>query len=309
MPLATPAKWTAEQLQADAERAKAYFRRERLDEPLELYVQQFDTFYGVFESLIDQLPELASRKFDPTAFAALVADQETRRALFYLTAPPISDDDLKTLADVPSFALGALTADPSAVTRIRDTLIRILDPKRFPWVAENRSPTRAERRSAINVSSALVAVRKVETFRRTDAKEQQGRRVKDLLRALKFNEVPKRVVHNAASAPKAGEFMGETPVVGTRADVVAGLHDGRLMVIECKVSNSSVNSYKRIVHDTGGKATIWYSQFGKANIVVAAVLSGVFAPANCELVQNEKAVFLIWDHRLEDLRDFIATAR
>lgn len=43
-------------------------------------------------------------------------------------------------------------------------------------------------------------------------------------------------------------------------------------------------------------STIWHAQFGRANIVVAAVLSGVFSPANCELVQNEKDVSLFWDH-------------
>lgn len=72
------------------------------------------------------------------------------------------------------------------------------------------------------------------------------------------------------------------------------------------MSNSSVNSYKRIVHDTGGKATIWYQQFGRANMVVTAVLSGVFSPANLEHVQNDKDVFLFWAHRLGDLKSFLA---
>jgi hypothetical protein len=70
--------------------------------------------------------------------------------------------------------------------------------------------------------------------------------------------------------------MGETPVAGAKADVAAGLPGGRLMIIECKVSNSSVNSHKRIVHDTGGKATIWHREIERANTVVAAVLTGVF---------------------------------
>jgi Holliday junction resolvase len=103
--------------------------------------------------------------------------------------------------------------------------------------------------------------------------------------------------------------MGETPLAGAKADVVATLRDGRVLAIECKVSNSAVNSYKRVVHDTGGKATIWYDQFGRANVIAAAVLNGVFSPSNIESVQNDKSVSLFWDHRLDDLKNFVTTAK
>ena len=70
-----------------------------------------------------------------------------------------------------------------------------------------------------------------------------------------------------------------------------------------------MNSYKRIVHDTGGKATIWHREIGRANVVAAAVLNGVFSPANLESVQNDKEVALFWDHRLDDLKAFIESAK
>lgn len=284
------------------------FRHERLDEPVELYSRHFDEFEVIFDRLIDQFPELRAESFDVSAFAALVAGDATRRALCYLTAPPISDDDLKTLAEASSFTAARLIADPASAARIRDLVFRILDLKRFPWVGEGRAPTEIERKAAVIASAALVAARKVETFRRGDAKERQESHVKDLLRRLDFVEVPRRSVLSAAHAPRAGEFMGETPVTGAKADVVAGLHDGRTLIIECKVSNSSVNSYKRIVHDTGGKATIWYQQFGRANMVVGAVLAGVFNPNNLEHVQNDKEVFLFWEHRYADLENFVRNA-
>lgn len=242
-------------------------------------------------------------------FAGLVSNEDTRRALRYLTAPPISDDDLKTLAEASSFSAPRLIAEPAMAARIRDLIFRILDPKRFPWVDENRDPTAVERHAAIVASSAIAAARKVEMARRTDAQGRQEGAVKAMLRDLQFVEVPRRAITGAAQAPRPGHFMGETPVTGAKADVVVGLHDGRTMIIECKVSNSSVNSYKRIVHDTGGKATIWYQQFGRANMVVGAVLSGVFAPANLEHVQNDKEVFLFWEHRMADLEAFITNAR
>ena len=63
--------------------------------------------------------------------------------------------------------------------------------------------------------------------------------------------------------------------------------DGRVMAIECKVSNSTVNSFKRLVHDTGGKAAHWYNQLGRAQVVPCAVLSGVYATANLMDVQEK----------------------
>jgi len=201
--------------------------------------------------------------------------------------------------------LGRVLAQPDSAKRIRDIVFRILDPHRFPWIGANRAPTKEEKKSAIVASASLVAARKVETFRRNDAKDRQEGGVKDLLRGLGFEEMKKREIPTAAAGPRHGHFMGETPVAGAKADFVVGLADGRLMIIECKVSNSSVNSYKRIVHDTGGKATIWHREIGRANIVVTAVLNGVFSVANLEHVQNDKDVFLFWDHRLADLEDFV----
>jgi len=81
------------------------------------------------------------------------------------------------------------------------------------------------------------------------------------------------------------------------------------MAIECKVSNSTVNSYKRLVHDTGGKAAHWYNQLGRAQVIPCAVLSGVYSTANLADVQESKGVYLFWQHRLTDLAAFVKRAR
>jgi hypothetical protein len=112
-----------------------------------------------------------------------------------------------------------------------------------------------------------------------------------------------------SAAPPPGQFCGEARLAGTRADVVARLKDGRVMAIECKVSNSAVNSYKRLVHDAGGKAGHWYNQLGRAQVVPCAVLSGVYNIANLEDVQDNKGVYLFWQHRLADLASFVQKAR
>jgi hypothetical protein len=80
------------------------------------------------------------------------------------------------------------------------------------------------------------------------------------------------------------------------------------MPIECKVSNSAVNSYKRLVHETCSKATTWYTQLGRAQVIPTAVLSGVFSTANLGDAQH-KGVYLFWQHRLADLAAFVKKAK
>ena len=278
-----------------------------------LYEAFFAKFAQIFRATIDQLPEMAADPVDPALIASLVTGRDQQKAFRYLTAPPISEDDLKALADT-TLAPSILAADVELAKRIRDTVMSILDPHRFPWMAPARrakgeKPTKEEIERAVIASAVLAAAREVETHRRATSQEGQEQAVKDVLTANGFTEVAVREIPMLTAAPNPGEFCGETRLAGTRADVVARLLDGRVMAIECKVSNSSVNSYKRIVHDTGGKAATWYRALGDAQVVPAAVMSGVFSVANLENVQNNMRVALYWQQRLQDLADFVLTAR
>ncbi|MGH7915176.1 MAG: XamI family restriction endonuclease [Candidatus Binataceae bacterium] len=193
--------------------------------------------------------------------------------------------------------------------RIRDTVLTVIDPRRFPWIAECRSAPRDERERAVVASAALAASSDVGARRRNTSKEMQEQAVKDVLTAAGMIEVKARDIPILTAAPPPGRFCGETRLAGTRADVVARLPDGRIMAIECKVSNSTVNSYKRLVHDTGGKAAHWYDQLGRAQVIPSAVLSGVYSTANLENVQANKGVYLFWQHRLSDLAKFVQAAK
>lgn len=291
-------------MRADAAVARANFRYERVGEPLDLYRQFFDTFADIFRETIKNLPALAADPVDPALVAELVKGKQRRKAFRYLAAPPISEDDLKAVAE-STLAPSVLRVDSENAKRVRDTVLSILDPYRFPWIADGRVPTPQETECAVVASAALAAAREVETSRRNTSKDAQERAVKDLLSGVGMNEVEARDVPMLTAAPAPGEFCGESRLAGTRADVVARLEDGRVMAIECKVSNSSVNSYKRVVHDTGGKASHWYQQLGRAQVIPCAVLSGIFAPGNLVTVQDDIGVFLFWQHRLTDLADFV----
>ena len=302
-----PRHWTASELARDVEKAKTGFRRQRLHEPLDVYSRFFQTFAPIFADVIDRLPELIENPCDPNVVGDLVHDGDVRTAFRYLAAPPVSEDDLKTLAET-TLSAATLRSDSEQAQRVRDTVLQIIDPHRFPWISENRNPTERERMRAIVASAVLVAARKVETSRRSDAKQLQENAVKAMLKGLRFTEIEPRDIPILDVAPNPGEFCGESRLGNTRADLVVRLHDGRAMPIECKASNSAVNSFKRINHEAAGKARSWIHDFGKRQTVPAAVISGVFNPANLEAAQSE-GLAIIWSHRLKDLAVFIDSSR
>jgi hypothetical protein len=308
MPQIALTKWTTQQLANDVATAINIFRSERLDEPKERYGDYFAKFSGLIGELIDELPAVLADPVDPALIAKFVRGRDRNKIFRYLTAPPISQDDLETLADTTVGPI-VLAKNPEAAGRVRDVVKAVIDPHRFPWIIDSREPTAEERKQAILATAALAATRDVETDRRSVSKDEQELAVRNLLGSLGMSEVPARDIPSlsSGSAPEPGEYCGESRVAGTRADVVARLKNGDIMLIECKVSNSAVNSYKRVVHDTGGKSAHWYNALGKASTIPCAVLGGVFARQNLEQVQNAD-VYLFWQHRLDDLADYVKSA-
>lgn len=299
-----PKKWTIGELIHDAEEAKRIFRKERTKDPLEQYSKYFKTFEHVFKELLAQYPSINVRGEN---LVEMIGNEELRAAFRYLTAPPISEDDLETLAET-TISRKTLKEDLAKAQRVCDVILDIIDPHRFPWVREGRDPTEHERSQAIVASAALVAARKVETSRRSEAKKQQEDAVKGTLCDIGFVEVPRRDIQLLDDAPAVGEFCGESMLGSSRADLVIRLYDRRVMAVECKVSNSAVNSVKRINREAAGKARAWLSAFGERQIVAAAVISGVFNPSNLDEAQSQ-GLFLFWNHRLQDLVEFIDSTK
>ena len=179
---------------------------------------------------------------------------------------------------------------------------------RFPWVSENREPTEIERHAAVIATTAMIATQRAQTARRNAAKVLQEEKVKNALREIGFEEIDPHVISTPSRAPKPGQFCGESSFVGKKADIVVGLWDERVMAIECETSNSEVNSYKRVNHEAGGKATHWITQFGQSLVVPAVTIAGVFSPQN--LADAQKAGLTIWwSHALEKMSAFVESTR
>lgn len=229
-------------------------------------------------------------------------------AFRYLAGPPISSDDLKVLAEVESVSPAALRSEPEAATRVRDTVKQALDPSRFAWMLEKRHPTDEELAAAISASAALMTAQRVSTDRRNEGKAAQEALVQGTLSAMGFEKVPPKDVETTQDGPSENQFSSESMVGTRKADVVVRLPDRRLLLIECKVSNSSLNSVKRINNDAAIKAQKWRDEFGPRNVVPMAVLSGVFKVSNLEQAQ-EGNLALVWAHRLTDLTEFVESTR
>lgn len=273
-------------------------------EPLQDYLEHFDEVRTTVENLLEETVDLSCLQ---AKAADVLSDRHLQEAVRYLAGPPISADDLKVVADA-RLSPSALSSDDRMARRVIETVLLGLDRERFPWITEDREPTEIEKAVAIMSTAALVAARRVMTARANEAKDEQEQKVKEALRAAQLTEVAPREIPTLHSAPAAGEFCGES-LFGTRkADVVIRLWDHRVMVLECKVSNSSTNSVKRLNNDAAVKAREWIDQFGTAQTVPAAMLAGVFKQHNLKQAQ-ERGLTIWWSHDLDQMIQWIEKTR
>lgn len=302
-------QWSLEEICQEVLLAREQFRRQRFGEPLDLYLEAFAALERANRTLIRNLPRLFQDPVAPEFIAELLRDEHLRIALRYLGAPPISEDDLETLVGA-SLAWTRVRDDAERAEAIRDVMVQILDPKRFPWVKEGRLPTAGEQRAAILASTVVASAQRVQTRRRTDEKSALEGAVRGLLVGMGMQPVPIRRIENLLrEAPRPGEFTANSCIVGEdEADIVVGLYDHRVLAIECKASNSEINSRKRVNKEVGQDAQNWVRRFGTDAFVPAAAIQGVFKPAYIEAAQRIPIVFF-WGHRLFDLRDFIESTR
>ncbi|HEY5330928.1 MAG TPA: XamI family restriction endonuclease [Acidobacteriaceae bacterium] len=296
-------RWTETQLTQGLDKAKELFRQERIEEHLEAYLEAFELYQGTVEDLLEtsvDLVQLDQRSID------ILTDPALLKAFRYLTGPPVSEDDLKVLAEA-FLSPSRLRRDKDMASRVLSVIGLGLDKRRFPWISENRDPTEAERQAAVLASAALMASSHVSTSRRSEGKDKQELLVEDALKKIGWRKVATRKVDTSNQAPLPGEFCRESTLGIRKADFLVGLRDHRVMAMECKVSNSSTNSVKRLNNDAAVKAVDWIEQFGTQNVVPVAVLSGVYKLHNLTNAQN-RGLTLFWAHDLPELMKWIEKA-
>lgn len=297
----TPPIWSESELDAARKRAQEHFRQVRHTEPLELYLNLFDEYQGIVEEVLEQTLDLTQLRDEAPA---LLADKRKQEVFRYLSGPPVSLDDLKVLVQAKSLAPSRLASDPELVEQLVAFMRDWHDRRRFPWVSGKWAPEESERSAAVMATTALLAMRRTETLRRTQGSKLQEQLVAGLLRRSRFEQLPTGKVATLSKAPKPGHFCRES-VLGTRkADFIIGLWDGRTMALECKVSNSATNSIKRLNNDAAVKAGTWRSEFGTIQVVTAAVLDGVYALRNL-IDAQDKGVTIFWAHDLQSMLEWM----
>lgn len=293
-----PPLWSREELERDSAIAveRMISNWHRTERYRKVFIEARPTVAALFEATADLLSLTAEGLAEQPSLVAPAR---------YLTAPVISADDLATLSGGRP---GASRLDPEHAGRIAAVLRASLDPFRYPWLddpAGRRRPTDVERRTAIDWTTGLIAASRVSTAKRMESSSQQEAATAKALKAAgyRLNEGPLPEVSTIDDL-RRGCFARETILAGAKCDVPVRLRDGRLLAIECKVSNSAINSVKRLNRETAGKASKWSEAFG-SQAVTAAVLAGVYKLTNLVQAQGEQGVTIFWEHDLQPLIDFV----
>ena len=294
-------RWNDSELSAALELASSMFRAQRMQEPLDDYLEAFDEYQVVVEDLLEATDDLLH--LDDAAMDVLT-DTKLLEAFRYLTGPPVSTDDLKTLTEAASMSPNRFRKDPDLARRIVEVVRAAFDRRRLAWLWEGRKPTETERIAAVVATTALMAASRLATKRRNEGKRLQEARVRDALANAGLTPVASRPIPTLAVAPAPGEFCGESLLGSRKADFVLTLWDRRVMPIECKVSNSATNSVKRLNNDAAAKAVAWLDDFGTRQVVPIAILSGVYKLHNL-IEAQDRGLALFWSHNLDALVNWI----
>ncbi len=296
-----PPKWSPSELDAAREDAEQAFSDKRQAESQDAYLKFFDAYEGIVKEVLEQTLDLSVLD---QAGPALLSEQSKQEVLRYLCGPPLSSDDLKLLVKAKSLDSGRLGESDDDADRLIAIVKRWHDRRRFPWVEAGRAANKTEKRVAITATTALLAMRRAETLRRTRGAEAQEFAVCEALLEAGFEQVVTRKVTTLSEAPMPGQFCRESLLGSRKADLIVGLLDRRTMAVECKVSSSAVNSIKRLNNDAAAKASTWRSEFGTSQVVPAAVLEGVYALTNLEDAQD-RGLAIFWAHQLESMIEWI----
>lgn len=309
-----PGSWSERELYRDASEAKRRFVKERrasLRREQKAYARWTDEYASTARDLLGASSDLRGLTGD------VLEDRELLNLARYLAIPPISIDDLDTLTD-SCFGLwlnqatdrGARPTKSEFNAAARLIAAR-LDQRRAPWLARGGSPRKTEREAYVAGVASLPATSRLTTTRRSERSKRQEDLTRAAVAAAGYRSVkPPGTLRNPVSDMASGTYSERSrPLAGTNMDVPVRLRKthatGQLfLAIECKVSNSSLNSRKRLL-EVNSKRERWDSSGLPHRFRTGAVLAGVFDVARLIEVQNS-GILIFWEHRLEDLTAFLS---
>ena len=131
-----PPRWTAAELKAARDASEDAFTHLRREEG----PKAFQRMYNQLRPRVEQVFE-ASDDIQNLTGAIFEADPQAWQACRYLCGPPISQEDLWTLVGGPKFR----SVPPDYAEDTAEAIRVVVDPVRFPWLAQGRPPWPDER--------------------------------------------------------------------------------------------------------------------------------------------------------------------
>jgi hypothetical protein len=295
-----PPHWTIEQLAETRLLAQQQFIERRKTEGQAVYQEAFREVTALIEHALTLTGDLT--RIDGKL---LVEHNQLWQLLRYFCGPQISEEDYWTLVGKKFVRVREEYADAAA-----EVINDLLDTSRIPWIPEKRLPTPAERTTAILSTATLLAHEKHRTDRRGLISKTQEDEVAAILKVAGLRPIDssERQHISAPDDLPLGSFCKEQKIMAAKCDVPCRLFDGRLLALECKVSNGPKNGWKRLLREVGGKADTWKQSFDD-QLITGAVIAGVFDLKCLERAQNEHHIAIFWQHDLGPLQQFIELAK
>jgi hypothetical protein len=320
-----PTIWTDDQLAEQAQIALEEFVDRRLAEPGEQYRAHVTARRAAIIRLFKHLAGVDPLAPDPATVRGVLLDDELSDALRYVTGPPVSEDDLGVLVTrkIEGISKTEIKNNDKLPIDVLKLICGLADPFRFPWVAAGRAPSKRELRSAIQMTMTMHAAQALQTERRGHGRVVE-RNLERRLTELGFVKVagqtkkPKKgeaPAQNLPTYPPRGQikqpshhpvypyFYGECNVYDRKVDMFIALATGRMIALEAKDSSSGLNSTKRLLNDTGGKAQRYQVAAGQT-IISVALLSGVFKVPDLRAAQAS-GLYLVWAHDMDGFIEWI----
>ncbi len=228
----------------------------------------------------------------------------------YLSAPPVSQDDPSTLIDRNPGRKNRLSEEEA--TRAVKVFYATVNRDLCPWLDDGRSPTEAQESAVVASIATIMAVERFRTKRRNDSSQGQEAEVKAMLLDVGLTHVSVKgnrlLIHE--DIPN-GTFAGETYIANKKCDIPIKLWDGRMLALECKVSNSERNGWKRLKAEVVSKSFEWQKWGERTGVetLTGAIVSGMFDHTCLIVTHHEIKVALFWQHRLDMLRNFVEATR
>jgi hypothetical protein len=308
-----PQSWTESELRRDADAARQRFVSDRLAalrRERAAYESGIGTHAKAVLALLARTNDL--RKIDAEA----LKQRDVLDIARYVVVPPISLDDLDTLTDSTfgrwvgqSTDRGTRPTDPAFRTAAK-ILKERLDQQRAPWFKSRRRATPTEREAFARATASIRAMGEIQTARRMESSARQEEAARAAAKKAGYKAVtpPATLADPIKEMPAGSYATASRRLAETNMDIPVRLkarHGTGLLflALEAKVSNSALNSRKRLL-EVLRKRERWDASGKLYRFRTGAVVAGVYDVRRLMEAQDA-GVFLFWEHRLTDLTAFL----